>query len=238
MSWHIYDTLRAPLPRDITVTDFGIAPHWAWVRTSDGHIGMGAVYPGDGRPVASDSPVGMSLHDASALITSWNFAEAGVGLAAMNAWYNRPPVPAGTGADAFAAFARRCAGKRVGVVGHFPGLEKTLHPVADVHVFERVPRPGDYPDSAAEFLLPTMDAVFITASALVNKTLPRLLELCPQAWVALVGPSAPLTSALFDAGVNCLSGFIPTNPVGLHASLRGIGGGRKWDHGVRVNVEG
>lgn len=236
MTWQLYDQLIDATPTSITVTDFGIAPHWAWLRTSDGHVGIAAVYPGDGRPVLSESPIGHPLNDAASMLKSWNLAEAGVGLAAVNAWVNRDTPHFTDAPDAFVAYASRYTGKRVGVVGHFPGLERTLRDVADLYVFERVQRPGDYPDSAFEYLAPDLDAVFITASALVNKTMPRLLELSSGMDTIIVGPSTPMTPILFDAGATTLSGFIPTNPTGLLGTLKGIGGGRKWDFGKRVNV--
>lgn len=236
MSWQIYDNLIATLPTDITVVDFGIAPHWAWLRTSDEHIGIAAVYPGDGRPVASRSPIGRSLRDVASLSKAWNFSEAGVGVAAINAWHNRPFSGMDDEPDAFEAHAHDCAGKRIGVIGHFPRLPQLFSEALELRIFERNPRPGDYPDSAAEFLISDLDVLFITGSALVNKTLPRLLELARGIPVILVGPSTPVHPALFDAGVTTLSSFIPTNPAGLLGTLKGIGGGRKWDFGKRVNV--
>jgi hypothetical protein len=60
-------------------------------------------------------------------------------------------------------------------------------------------------------MLPDMDYVFITGLTLVNKTLPRLLELSQKARVILVGPSVPLAPQLFDFGVWELAGTLFTN---------------------------
>ena len=176
---------------------------------------------------------GSTLASASFAVTC--FAErpavvvAAFTAAAGSSMYYLFLIPIGSGAlMATAALAF--------VVGHFPGLERTLRDVADLYVFERVQRPGDYPDSAFEYLAPDLDAVFITASALVNKTMPRLLELASGLDTIIVGPSTPMTPTLFDAGATTLSGFIPTDPAGLVGTLKGIGGGRKWDFGKRVNV--
>lgn len=101
------------------------------------------------------------------------------------------------------------------VIGHFHKLENYLKEAASVAVLERRPAGDDYPDSACEYILPEQDFVFITGTTLINKTLPRLLELAKDAHVVLVGPSTPMTPILFDYGVNELSGFLVCDKDGL-----------------------
>ena len=55
----------------------------------------------------------------------------------------------------------------------------------------------------------------ITSTALVNHTLQQLLELVRQErepFVLLLGPSTPLTPALFDHGIHALGGSIADRP--------------------------
>src|SRR5690606_21744369 len=120
-----------------------------------------------------------------ALARSWNLAEAGMGMAAINAWFAQPdrakengftPCGANSWGQVFDPYADAVAGKVVTVIGHFPFAEPPLAKAAEVRVLERMPHPGDYPDSACEFLVPDADFVFISGSAFVNKTIPRLLE--------------------------------------------------------------
>ena len=77
-------------------------------------------------------------------------------------------------------------GKKVAVIGHFPGMEVGRR-ACGLTVLERNPQEGDLPDFAAEYVLPEQDYVFITGTALTNKTMPRLLELSEHATVGLVG---------------------------------------------------
>ncbi|MNY47092.1 hypothetical protein D3C86_1823320 [compost metagenome] len=105
----------------------------------------------------------------------------------------------------FAHFRPRLAGQRVVVIGHYPGLERLWHDFP-YQCLERNPQDGDLPDSAAEFLLPQADWVFVTASSLANKTLPRLLELSRQARVVLMGPSLPWLEGWRQFGVDYLAG--------------------------------
>jgi len=148
-------------------------------------------------------------------LLSWNAAEAAVGLAVLNASLNgagsclrdaqplRGEVPGHL--RVFAHFRPQLAGQRVVVIGHYPGLERLWHDFP-YQCLERNPQDGDLPDSAAEFLLPQADWVFVTASSLANKTLPRLLELSRQARVVLMGPSLPWLEGWRQFGVDYLAG--------------------------------
>lgn len=148
-------------------------------------------------------------------LRSWDAAEAAVGLAVLNAGINaRSPclveaVPLRGEAPGhlrvFAHFRPQLDGQRVAVIGRYPGLERLWHDL-DYQCLERNPQDGDLPDSAAEFVLPQADWVFVTASSLANQTLPRLLELSRQARVVLMGPSLPWLEGWRQFGVDYLAG--------------------------------
>ncbi|MNN73965.1 hypothetical protein D3C81_1901240 [compost metagenome] len=93
-------------------------------------------------------------------------------------------------------------------MGHFHYLDQLFRPVCDLSVLEFAPQEGDYPEWAAEALLPEAEFVVITAVALINKSLPRLLALAKGAKVVLVGPSTPMAPALREFGVSDLSGIV------------------------------
>ena len=161
---------------------------------------------------------GRPLAELARLVGSWNPFEVAVGMAAINAHYNRFDLAGGTdnGLDAFAGETGR-----VTVVGGFPGIEQRL---PGCSVIERSPGPGQFPEAAAEWLLPISDAVVLTASAAGNLSLPRLLELAWDARVAVVGPSTTLSPRLMTYGVEVLSGLVVVDADGL-ARVVGEGGG-------------
>ena len=219
--WELYDALIEGIPRDLTVTDSLVGTIWTAVRTQDG-IGLGMTTDQKTRPRSFMGNLsGMKLLDLAAYVKSWNFIEAGLGMAAINAYYNRLSLAADNGVlrpktdqreqDAFISTYERIAGKKVCVVGHFPFLENRLRDICDLRILERQPQEGDYPDTACEYLLPDADFVYITGSALINKTMPRLLALCKNAKTTLVGTSVPLTPMLFGFGIDCLAGFLPVD---------------------------
>jgi uncharacterized protein (DUF4213/DUF364 family) len=104
-------------------------------------------------------------------------------------------------------------GKRVAIVGHFPFIARLRKMARELWVIERNPQEGDFPESSAEELIPQAEVVGITGTALVNHTLEHLLELCNRnAYVVVLGGTAPLSSVLFEHGINAISGTKVVNP--------------------------
>lgn len=155
-----------------------------------------------------------SLRQLAFLNQSWDPVEMAVGMAAINAHYNRFDLAAETG-NGVRAF-RQTAG-RVVVVGAFPGLDGILPQAA---VIEADPRPGEFPIVAMDSLLPGCAAAVVNSSSLINRSLPRILRLAQDSRVALIGPSTPLTPRLHDYGIEVLGGLVVGDPDGLAAALR------------------
>lgn len=71
-----------------------------------------------------------------------------------------------------------------------------------------MPQADDYPDPACEYILPQQELVFITGTAFINKTMPRLLTLAKDARIILVEPSVPISPVLFKYGVDTIASTI------------------------------
>jgi uncharacterized protein (DUF4213/DUF364 family) len=57
--------------------------------------------------------------------------------------------------------------------------------------------------------LPEADVVALTGTSLVNHTFDGLIELCrPDAFVIVLGGSAPLTPVLLECGVDAVAGTL------------------------------
>ncbi len=223
--WSMYDELIKNIPENIIVKDYNVASSWTKVETVDS-MGISITVRGYSRPwMYEDTVIGMKLKDVAEMSKSWNFTEASIGLAAINAYYNTPEnfhelgvfddhdlskkdILSRKKKDAFLDYANKVKGKNVAVIGHFPRLEKKLEPICNMSILERNPSMGDYPDSACEYILPDQDYVFVTGMTFINKTLPRLLQIMKdKAEVILVGPTVPVTPILFKYGISGISGF-------------------------------
>lgn len=220
--WKLYDDLIEKMPDDIIVDNITVGLSWTAV-TAGGYCGTAmTVREQQGCYIEDllECRRGQPLKYLASLSKSWDFAEASVGVAAINAYYNNKNTwkrlsSSGdilwkiiSSENAFDGYAQAVKGKKAAVIGHFKQLENRLTEAKSVIVLERRPSGNDLPDSACEYILPEQDFVFITGATLVNKTLPRLLELSKSAQIILVGPSTPMTPILFQYGVSEMSGFL------------------------------
>lgn len=186
----------------------------------EGHHGVGLAHlPKGPAPLLPQLPRlrRMTLRSLAEMTGSWDALEMAVGTAAINAHYNRFHLDAspGNGATTF-----RRANGRVMVVGAFPGLADIL-PAAKV--IEAQPRPGELPTIAMDTVLPGCAAAVVSATSLVNRTLPRILRLAQGAQVAVIGPTAPMTPRLHAYGIDVIGGLRVRDPDGL-AQLVANGG--------------
>lgn len=166
-------------------------------------------------------------------LQAWDEAEAAVGLAVLNACINAGPNCAAEAQllseqapghlQVFAHMRPRLEGRKVVVIGHYPGLDSFWQGLPYV-CLERQRQDGDLPDSAAEYLLPEADWVFISASSIANKTLPRLLQLAQHAQVVLMGPSLPWLRGWQRFGVNYLAGVrVHDSQAAMQVAMQGGG---------------
>lgn len=189
-------------------------PRWLMVQ---GPAGVGLAYlPRSAKEFIARIPQykRMSLRQLAELAPSWDPIEMAVGMAAINAHYNRTDLEGamGNGTDSFGAESGR-----VVVIGAFPGLSDVL---TNPQVIETEPRPGEFPTGAMDTLLPGCAAAVVASSTLINRTLPRILRLSHGARVGLVGPVTPLSPRLHHYGVEVLGGLVFHDPAGLANAIR------------------
>lgn len=215
----LYDSLIDGIHTDASVTGTLMGQCWTAVETANA-FGMAMTTPVDTVPRLLEADhIGMPLNALAQAAKSWNLTEAGFGMAAVNAYYNTPQRLKQLGA--YEPFDKYCTdgldlrGKRIGIIGHLNMPASVREQAEEIFILERRPRPGDYPDSACDWILPQCDVVIMTASTLVNKTLPHLLDLCKDAYTILAGPSCPMCPALLDFGIDRIAGLVITDTEGM-----------------------
>ena len=196
---------------------------WTAVETADA-FGMAMTTAVDTAPrMLSGDYAGMTLRALAQAAKSWNLTEAGFGMAAVNAFYNTPQRLEEL--QAYEPFGNYCTDgldlrdRHIAVVGHLNMPDAIREQAASVRILERNPRPGDYPDSACDWLIPQCDVVIMTASTLVNKTLPHLLELSRDAYTILAGPSCPMCPELLALGIDRIAGLVITDRDGMREKI-------------------
>jgi uncharacterized protein (DUF4213/DUF364 family) len=163
-----------------------------------------------------------SGRELAQLLRSTSMLEASVGMAAFNALLE-VDESACAEVNADDVILERGTGRRVAIVGHFPFVERVRRAAAECWVVELHPRRGDVPAEQVDQFLPRADVVALTGTSLINHTFDDLMRLCrPGAFVLLLGPSAPLSPVLFEAGVHAVSGTLVVDPQRV---LRSVGQG-------------
>jgi uncharacterized protein (DUF4213/DUF364 family) len=141
-----------------------------------------------------------------------NILEAAIGMAAINSLLEVNDEQCRE-LNASEIIAEKGKGNKVAIVGHFPFIPKLRQMVKELWVIEKNPREGDFAEGEAENLIPQADVVGITGTAFTNHTIEQLLKLCrPEAYVVIIGDTAPISPILFDYGIDAISGTKVTDP--------------------------
>jgi uncharacterized protein len=194
-----------------------VGPQWAVVCSRA--CGLAAALGGDdpGRRLAH--PERLSARALAEFARSDDLYEASLGMAAINSLIEVEQSLLAE-LNAFDALAELGRNRTVALVGHFPFVDRLRPRVGRLWGLEQQPQPGVYPAEAAGTLIPQADVLAITGSALTNHTIDGLLELAsPQARVLVIGPSAPLSPAWFERGVDLVCSARVADEAALLGSL-------------------
>lgn len=217
--WELYESLLDEIPVHLRVESVFVGNYWTIVTADSGNMGAAMTTNLTTIPPQSANYVGCSLRDVGSLVRSWNLVESGIGMAAINAWYNSETRLTELGSlqndDRYCTFDIPVEGKKIIKVGHIRHRHGVFDLADSIVTLERSPMDGEYPDSACEYMIPESDIVLITGSAFINKTMPRLLQLAQDKTVIITGPSTPMAPQLFSFGVRRLAGMVITNQKGM-----------------------
>lgn len=204
---------------DTELIDIRVGQYWVVVRTGLG-AGLASVLRSEAhlhgsRPISAAG----ELHtwapiDLCSLLRSDSPPEGAVGLAAANALLGSSAAGL-SDEKAVAVLQERGRGRKVAMIGHFPFADQLRDYCDDLWIFERGVNRGedDFDEEAMDRLLPKADVVAVTATTILNRTLPAVLEkVRADAFVMLLGPSTPLTPALLDFGFDVLCGTVVDDP--------------------------
>jgi uncharacterized protein (DUF4213/DUF364 family) len=242
----IYHLLRSASQSTALVREIIIGLTWTYCEAEGIGLCMSPGQPTRTLPW-SGTLVNRAIAELIPWLQSWDNYQATVGMAAINAIINtssplletaQPLSPKGAANLAvFEHFLPQIRGKRVVVIGRYPGLSQ-YEQETNITVIERQPGVGDLPDTACEYVLPEADWVFLTATSIVNKTFPRLVELSQNAKLVLMGPTVPWLPDLADMGIDYLAGVSVTQKAALRQTIAEGGGTRIFEMGVQYRVLG
>jgi len=207
---------------DEPVDELRAGQYWTVVQTPRG-AGMASSLRSEAhlhgvRPITGAGTLHRrSAVELAALLRSDSPPEASIGLAAANALLN---CRAGGLVElkALEVLRQRGVGRRVAMIGHFPFAAELRESCEQLWVFERgLGRcEGDLDEREIAEQLPAAEVVAVTATTLLNGTLPSVLaSVRSDAFLMMLGPSTPLTPVLFDFGFDILCGTVIEDPVAV-----------------------
>lgn len=153
-----------------------------------------------------------SASELAQMAYSQSIAEAAIGMAAINSLLEIDEESC-RNLNARDLIAEKGRDRNVAIVGHFPFVPELRKKVKELWVIEKNPVGEDLPEAEAADFIPRADVIGITGTAFTNHTIEQLLELCrPEAFVVILGDSAPLSPILFDYGIDAVSGTKVIDP--------------------------
>jgi len=234
---NILDDVIDSLPQgEAKVREVHVCVHWTAVVSR--RCGLASTFKEEGHPHKGVEDVGdlteKSAFELALYSRSEVLLEASIGMAAVNSLIDIDESRC-VEANAYEILLEKSRGRNVAVVGHFPFIPVVRESAKNLWVIEKRPLEGDLPEEMAEEILPQCDVVGITGTTFINHTLEDLLALCKGSFIALIGPTTPLTPILFDYGIDVISGSKVVDPESV---IRFISQGATFKelhrHGVRL----
>lgn len=218
----LFDALIGSIDQDAPIRRVLAGVHWTAVSSRGCGMAstvMEAKPHGEGKVRDAGKLETKTALELACYIYSDNTLEASIGFAALNSLIT-PPSAELVEINAFKYLVERGAGKHVAVFGHFPYLDELKTSASRLAVFELAPVAGEHHLNEVPKLLPDAEIVAITSNSLINHTLVEILpHIKTNAFVALVGPTTPLSPVLFDYGIHMLSGVQIMDEDALYQSI-------------------
>jgi uncharacterized protein (DUF4213/DUF364 family) len=203
--------------RDARVDRVCVGLHWTAVGSRA--VGMSHTYKTSRKVelAGSGDLEGGSAFEMAERMLSWEPLEASLGVAALNSLIDAK----GEIGNVKDLILERAPGRTVTVIGRFPFNDDIRKVAGKAYFLEMEPRRDELPATAAERVIPRSDMAIITATALINHTLQRLLELTVkgECYAVVLGPSTPMLPVLFDLGVDVLAGLKVKDQEALFKSI-------------------
>ncbi len=177
--------------------------------------------PGDGELDLPERVVGMKAGRAAECMLEPSPFAVCLGMAALNsATAPDPETLPEDEASAESLIVWLGQGKTVGLVGAFPFTDALRTKVETLHLFELRDVPGAVPGDLWDEVLSRLDVLAVTGTALLTRQMGYFLSHAGKAISVILGPTTPLSPALFGFGADYLCGSVITDPRSVLEGIR------------------
>lgn len=240
----ILEQLTTRLPTGWHITTVDVGNNWvlSQVKHLDGRQQAGVAAAPRQFPDGATFPVGThhpkaDIQTIISNIKSDDPTTAAVALATFNAVHTISEADLTT-FDAADWLAEKSKGRNIAIFGRFPFIEDEICPFANhVFVFEQTPSGNEFTAIDMPDILPQADIIAITGSTIINHTIDDILKYTGnEQTVVVLGPSTPLSSSLFDFGIDGLFGVRVADVNAVQASVHSHLGFQKIQGLQRVSL--
>jgi len=192
--------------------------------TAGGRMGMASLLgaqPADGELDLPERIVGMKAGRAAECMREPSPFAVCLGMAALNAASvpDMDPLPEEE-TSAEVLIAELGQGKTVGLVGEFPFTGALREKVGTLHLFELRDVAEAVPGDRWDEVLLGLDVLAVTATALLTRQMGYFLTHAEKAVSIVLGPTTPLSRALFRFRADYLCGSVITDPRSVLEGIR------------------
>lgn len=214
MSKNLIEELVANTPRN-KINEISIFPHTVWIDS----INIGLASPVNANYYHEISNVG-HLHEMDTLelaqfALSQESSESSIGMASINSSLDLESLKNNfIEANAFEILLNKGASKNVSIIGNFPWVKKLRERKIfnNLWVFELRPKdPEDLPSELIPQYLPKSDIVLLSGTTIINHTFMDIRQHFHKSYNIMLGPSTPLSTILFNYGLDMLCGSLVTD---------------------------
>lgn len=215
--------LSSIIQPDAVVEEIVAGPKFVAVKAG-GRMGLSSLLgarPREHEKELEHQMIGKDVKEVADLISKPSPFSISLGFAALNA--GNAPDPRHVEASNFPAdnlIARLGKDKITGLVGAFPFVESLKDRVGTFHLFELMAIPDAVPRDQWESVLAELDVFAVTGSALLTRNMAWFLSRAPQAKIVVLGPTTPVSPALFSHGADYLCGSVVTNMEKVAQGIR------------------
>ncbi|MBC7194268.1 MAG: DUF364 domain-containing protein [Caldisericia bacterium] len=189
------------------VKDLVIGVRWIGVKTNK--VGISITFDNNKHMTGIEEAgefVGKKSEELLEYIKTFDTLKIGIGLATLNSLIETPKNYEII--NIFDYLVEKGRDKRIVFIGHFEDVQKLKGVAKELIILERKPKDEDFLDTFQEYLIPKGDIIAITGSTFANKSIKRILELSKGKYTIVFGPSTPLSTVLFDYGVDIIGGIL------------------------------
>ena len=218
------DSILSSIIRPDAIVEDIIAGSKFIAVTAGGRMGLSSLLgaiPREHEKTLVQHMIGKPVKEVVGLISKPFPFGVSLGFAALNA--GNAPDPNQVEPSNFPAddlIARLGKDKITGLVGEFPFVAALKDRVGTFHLFELRDIPNAVPRDQWETVLAQLDVFAVTGTALLTRSMAWFLSRAPQATIVILGPTTPISPALFNHGTNYLCGSVVSDKEKVGQGIR------------------